>query len=172
MTPLLLLASADPLDQVDRLQSSFQKDALTATAAIFCVAFFTLLMLFMRAVSKHAVEVAALNAENDKQIAALHEAHSVTISQLHVADRERAVKLEITLHSLLEMIEDFRVISYDARRRLGKPPPAKRKVGELTPAEGIPATPRRPQVEPDDFLEGTLHIDPQSPNPLAAKAKK
>lgn len=158
MTFPLLLAVGDPLDQVDRLQTSFQKDALTATAAIFCVAFFTLLFLFINVMRKHAQKIADLNVK-----------HAEVISKLHEADRERAVKLEITLHSLLEMIEDFRVISYDARRRLAKPPPPKRKVGELTPAEGIPAD--LPGTS-GDFLERTLHIDPRAPNPLTAKPSK
>lgn len=141
----MLVLAGDPLGQVERTQVIFMKDATSAAAAIFCVAFFTLLALLLRMQVRHA-----------KVLADLHEEHERQTSALHTADRERAVKLEITLHGLLEMIEDFRVISYDIRRRMG-PKPRRGEGTNVTPAGGIAA---QPPVA-GDFPRTALHIDPK-----------
>lgn len=113
----------DPLAQAERAQLMFEKGPISAAAAFFCVGFFVMLWLLLRAKDRQATHIARLQKEHAQEIAALH-----------VQDRERAVKLEITLHGLLEMMDDFRVLAFEAKRRAGRRG-NKTDPGETSPKE-------------------------------------
>lgn len=52
----------DPLSQVERAATLFERGPITAVAAFFAIAFFVVLGLLLRAQRNHAAELAILNA--------------------------------------------------------------------------------------------------------------
>lgn len=106
----------DPLAQVERAQVVFEKGPETAVAAFFTVAFFVALFLLFRAKDKHNATQSQLQADHAEKVAGLMTAHSAAIAEFYEAERERAVKHEVTMSNFLDMMDDVRFIAYEMRR--------------------------------------------------------
>lgn len=97
--------AVDPMDPVERAQVVYEKGAVTAVAAFFTVAFFVTLILLIRTKDKHLSKVSDLMKD-----------HSETMTEFQERERDRAVKLEVTLSSFLSMMDDVRYIAHEMRR--------------------------------------------------------
>ncbi len=106
----------DPLGQVERAQTLFEKGPITAVAAFFTVAFFVALFLLLRAKDRHQMSQSKLQADQAKEISRLTEKHSGEMTALYTQERDRAVKHEVTMSNFLDMMEDVRFIAFEMRR--------------------------------------------------------
>ena len=110
------LVGVDPLAQVERAQVVFEKGPETAVAAFFTIAFFFTLLLLFRSKDKHNAVQSKLQADHAKEISGLMKSHSDSMAEMYDAERERAVKHEVTMHNFLDMMDDVRFIAHEMRR--------------------------------------------------------
>lgn len=106
----------DPLGQVERAQLVFEKGPETAVAAFFTIAFFVALYLLFRSKDKHTATQSKLQADHAEKIASLMKEHSDTVAEMYQAERDRAVKHEVTMSNFLDMMDDVRFIAHEMRR--------------------------------------------------------
>lgn len=114
--PLKSTVGSDPMGQVERAQTLFEKGPITAVAAFFTVAFFVALFFLLRAKDRHQLTQSKLQADQAKEILRLTEKHSTEMTTLYTQERERAVKHEVTMSNFLDMMEDVRFIAFEMRR--------------------------------------------------------
>lgn len=124
---VLLAALTDPLDAVQRAQALFASGPETAVAAFFVVAFFFALYLLIRTKDAHRTElkelqlgqaaaIAKIQKEHADSLAETQDAHAKELRKLNAEERERAVKLAVTMSSFLDMMDDVRFIAFEMRR--------------------------------------------------------
>lgn len=97
--------AVDPMNPVERAQVVYEKGPETAVAAFFTIAFFVTLVMLIRTKDKHIAKISELMKE-----------HNDTMSEFQDRERDRAVKLEVTLSNFLDMMEDVRFIAHEMRR--------------------------------------------------------
>lgn len=107
---------ADPIGQVERAQTMFERGPITAVAAFFAVSFFVALFLLLRAKDKHQSMQYKLQADQSKELSRLAEKHSEEMAALYTEERDRAVKHEVTMSNYLDMMDDVRFIAFEMRR--------------------------------------------------------
>jgi len=100
----LILAAADVVGQAERTQVMLEKGPITAVAAFFIVGFFILLFLLLRSKDKAATAMSLKEKE-----------HTKAIEAVHAETRERSIKLELALYGMLDMMDDIRLLAFEAR---------------------------------------------------------
>lgn len=126
---MYVLASifTEPVEAVQAAQEVFAKGPETAVAAFFVVAFFFALYLLIRTKDAHraelkelqlghAAEVASIQKAHAESLADVQDSHAKALSKLNAEERERAVKLAVTMSSFLDMMDDVRFIAFEMRR--------------------------------------------------------
>ena len=108
-------------------------------AGFFAIAFFIALYLLLRAKDKHQTNISKLQADQAREIAHLTEKHSADMAVLYTAERERAIKHEVTMSNYLDMMDDVRFIAFEMRRvKLAREKKVKPTTGEYEIAKGTP----------------------------------
>lgn len=130
---------SDPIGQVERAQTMFEKGPITAVAAFFAVAFFVALYLLLRAKDKHQTSQYRLQADQAKEISRLMEKHAEEMAALYTDERDRAVKHEVTMSNYLDMMDDVRFIAFEMRRvKMAREKKQRSVTGEFEVAKGEP----------------------------------
>ena len=130
---------ADPMGQVERAQEVFEKGPVTAVAAFFVIAFFVALYLLLRAKDKHQTSLSRLQADQAREITRLAEKHSDEMAGLYTSERDRAVKLEVTMSNYLDMMDDVRFIAFEMRRvKQAREKKSRAQTGEYEVSKGEP----------------------------------
>lgn len=118
---------SDPLSAVAHAQELIGNDPTTAVAAFFVISFFAALYSLVRSKdahkadlqelqSAHATKIAELQQTCARNLADVNDAHAKELSRLNAEERERAVKLAVTMSSFLDMMDDVRFIAFEMRR--------------------------------------------------------
>lgn len=115
----------DPLNQVAQAQALFEKGPLAAVAAFFALSFFFALLLLLRSKDKH------LLAQERMQ-----KTHAEELNKLYAEQRGFVIKLELAVHGLLDMMDDLRVIAFEAQRTRQVRRIKKGSSPEIPPEEG------------------------------------
>lgn len=105
------------VDVVGKAQTLVERGPLAFVAALgFVVAVFSIYLL-LRSKDKHLLDKERMQAAFDRTLSEVNKTHSSKLDELREAQAERSIKLEIMLHSFLELSEDFRFIAFEARKR-------------------------------------------------------
>jgi hypothetical protein len=139
MLPILLLADAssrlDPIETVGKAQSLIERQPLAFVAAFFACAFAVSLYLVIRAKDRHLLKQEQAATAHAEAMAETQRDYADKIDRLREAEHERAIKLEILLHGILEVTDDIRYLAFQARQREARRP----RTGE-SKAVGAPGT--------------------------------
>lgn len=96
----------DPLSRVGDVQPLIEKGPQTFVAAVFCVAFFALLAIHLKA-----------QRDNKLDQERLQTAHQKELSELHKEAKELLAKVVQALHSYLDMMADVRFLAHEGREK-------------------------------------------------------
>ena len=120
MIPVLLadaVSRLDPVETVGKTQSLIERQPLAFVAAFFACAFAVSLYLLLRAKDKHLLKQEQAAHASARDLAETQQEHADKMDRLREAERERAIKLEIVLHGILEVTDDIRFLAFQARQR-------------------------------------------------------
>lgn len=120
---------ADPIEQVERVSILLEKGPIAVVAAFFTLAFFAVAIKLLQAVHKHQLATQRLQTEHQVAMQALQAEHAEEIAQIYREDKERAVKAELAIHSLLELVGDIRFIAFEMKQKKERPPRTASKPG-------------------------------------------
>lgn len=130
------ISRLDPVETVAKTQSLIEREPLAFVAAFFACAFAGSLLLLIRAKDRHLLkqeQAATAHAENVSEHVT---EYADKIDRLREAEHERAIKLEIVLHGILEVTDDIRYLAFQARQRETRRP----RSGEHKAADAAPGT--------------------------------
>ena len=105
------------VDVVGKTQTLVERQPLAFVAALGFVVAIVALYLLLRSKDKHLLDKERMQAAFDRTLSEVNKVHGAKLDELREAQAERSIKLEIMLHSFLELSEDFRFIAFEARKR-------------------------------------------------------
>lgn len=110
----------DPVDTVAKTQTLIEREPVAFVAAFFVVAFAVSLWFLLRSKDRHLLAQEKAAKDHAKLIAELQRAHADKLDQLREIEHGRAIKLELMLHSLLEVTDDIRYLAFQSRERAAR----------------------------------------------------
>lgn len=117
---MILDGPLNPLEAVEKTQTLIEREPVAFVAALFAVAFMVSLWLLLKTKDRHLITQERAATIHAEAIAEIQKEHADKIDRLREAEHERAIKLEIVLHGILEVTDDIRYLAFQSRERTAR----------------------------------------------------